>query len=220
MQESFRSLLDEALIVAIANDHNLQQTSEYEAANAILTGLAQEVTFEEATGFNPSGIPVSPEDVGALNDQLSTTTTTISQHASQSCVTDSSGTDLSSSAADATSSTIPRLTSFNNDTEESKVDQLKTMFAELKEYDIKYSLKKANGDFQVALDDLLNVQYLKSTGQEKKGVEGFFQPETVVTKKGRKKGKRPMTPETESLSGLVDSPGPSKTIQRNPCPQS
>lgn len=49
------------------------------------------------------------------------------------------------------------------------------MFADLKEIDVTTAIKKANGDFQAALDDLLHVQFLESTGQRQRGVDGFFQ---------------------------------------------
>ncbi|EEU40521.1 uncharacterized protein NECHADRAFT_32522 [Fusarium vanettenii 77-13-4] len=209
--ESFRSLLDEALVVAIASDHDLKQQGQYEAAKAILDGLAQDVTAEEATGFNPSGISSVNEDP---NEETSTTETG-SQQASRARDTDTSVSDVTSSTA-STAYSIPRLTSFNDDSEESKVLLLQGMFSELKEFDIKHSLKKANGDFQTALDDLLNIQYLKSTGQEQKGVDGFFQPETNVGKKrkNRKKGKKPSVDDTPSSSSGTSTPGDLKEMKR------
>ncbi|UNI18111.1 hypothetical protein JDV02_004401 [Purpureocillium takamizusanense] len=70
------------------------------------------------------------------------------------------------------------------------------MFADLKPYDVEYSLKKANGDVQTALDDLLNIQYLTSTGQQMKGIDGFFTPEDATASKGKrkKKGKKAPNP--------------------------
>ncbi|KAL2692273.1 hypothetical protein Neosp_002679 [[Neocosmospora] mangrovei] len=209
--ESFRSLLDEALVVAIASDHDLKQQGQYEAAKAILDGLAQDVTAEEATGFNPSGISGVTEDP---NEETSTTETG-SQQASRARDTDTSVSDVTSSTA-STAYSIPRLTSFNDDSEESKVLLLQGMFSELKQFDIKHSLKKANGDFQTTLDDLLNIQYLKSTGQEQKGVDGFFQPETNVGKKrkNRKKGKKPSVDDTPSSSSGTSTPGDLKEMKR------
>ncbi|KAJ4315742.1 hypothetical protein N0V84_008215 [Fusarium piperis] len=209
--ESFRSLLDEALVVAIASDHDLKQQPQYEAAKAILDDLAQHVTTEEATGFNPSGISGVAEDP---NEETSTAETG-SQQASRARDTDTSVSDIASSTA-STAYSVPRLTSFNDDSEESKVLLLKGMFFELKEFDIKHSLKKANGDFQTALDDLLNIQYLKSTGQEQKGVDGFFQPETSVGKKrkNKKKGKKPSVDDTPSSSSGTSTPGDLKEMKR------
>ncbi|KAK7414622.1 hypothetical protein QQX98_006559 [Neonectria punicea] len=190
--ESFRTLLDEALIVAIASDHDLNQQSEYDAAQIILKGLAQDVTTEEATGFNLSGIA---ETVEETTDGLSTTETSNSHEAmSRTRDTDTSSSDMASSTS-GTPYSVPKLTTFNNDSEKSNILQLQSLFTRLKEDDIKYSLTKAGGDFQAALDDLLNVQYLKSTGQEQKGIDGFFQPDEDVgakKKKKNKKGKKPL----------------------------
>ncbi|KAH7151720.1 hypothetical protein B0J13DRAFT_247167 [Dactylonectria estremocensis] len=172
----FRTLLDEALIVAIASDHDLKQRSGYKAAQSTLENIARDVTVEEATGFNSSGFSASPagSEGGGSN-----TETTISLHGCRIRDTDTSSSDLASTTGSAYS--IPRLTTFNNDSEESKILQLQGMFNELTEHDIKSSLEKAGGDFQGALDDLLDIQYLKSTGQYEDAVE--------VDKK-RRKGKK------------------------------
>jgi hypothetical protein len=64
------------------------------------------------------------------------------------------------------------------------------MFTALKEFDIKTALRKANGDFQTALDDLLNIQYLESAGERRRGVDGFFTPEEDEAPGTAGKGKR------------------------------
>lgn len=84
---------------------------------------------------------------------------------------------------------MPQLTSFNNETEQGKLNQLSSMFASLKVYDIQYALKKNHGDFQDALDDLLNLQYLQATGQQVKGIDGFFHEDQDTSKKSKKKKK-------------------------------
>lgn len=177
------------MIVAIANDHDLQTSSEYEAAHIILRGLARDVTTEEASGFNPSGLSEAFEeaDDGAKND-ISTTETSNGHRASQTGDTDASSTGMTSATSDS-AYLMPSLTSFDNESEESKILQLQGMFSELKEYDIKHCLKKASGDFQIALDELLNIQYLRSTGQQMKGVDGFFQPEDEPGAKRKHKKK-------------------------------
>ncbi|KAF5010883.1 hypothetical protein FDECE_2977 [Fusarium decemcellulare] len=209
--DSFRSLLDEALVVAIASDHDVKDRAQYEAAQAILQGLAQDVTSEEATGFNPSGISGAPDDT---NDGLSTTETG-SQQASRARDTDTSASDLTSSTG-GTAYSIPRLTSFDDDSEGNKVLLLQSMFEELKDFDIRHALKKANGDFQTSLDDLLNIQYLKSTGQEQKGVDGFFQPDSDVgkKKKSKKKGKKSPANDASTSSSGTSSPDNLKDMKR------
>ncbi|OAQ82348.1 smr domain-containing protein [Purpureocillium lilacinum] len=197
MDDAFHSLLDEALIVAIASDYNLADPNAYDAAKATLEDIAQSVPSEEATGFNPSGIPIVPEgDSDGLKDEP-TTTASVSQPASQTNATDPSS--VGSAAADC-SAAIPRLTSFDNDSQETKVLLLQSMFADLKPYDVEYALKKANGDVQTALDYLLNIQYLASTGQQMKGIDGFFTPEeTAASSKGKRKrqGKKALSPSSD-----------------------
>ncbi|KAK5987741.1 Smr domain-containing protein [Cladobotryum mycophilum] len=187
--ESFHLFLDESLIVAIANDHNIEKASEYEAAYSILQGLAQSVPSEEATGFNPSGIYECTEEkeVGIKEDAPASASTR-SEHVSQANKTDTSSTSQTSS--NESGNKAPRLDMFSSSSEESKFHQLQGLFPKLKEYDIRYSLRKAKGDFQTALDDLLNVQYLQSTGQQAKGIDAFFHTEEQPTEtKTRKRGK-------------------------------
>ncbi|KAI5459255.1 hypothetical protein BGZ63DRAFT_361694 [Mariannaea sp. PMI_226] len=191
--DSFRTLLDEALVVAIVSDYDLKQASEYKAAQDILEGLAKDVAFEEATGFNSSGIA---EGLDGITDGLSTTETSNSHQRSRANDTDTTSSDLTSPTTENTFC-VPKLTTFNSESEEDRALLLQSMFTDLKEYDIRHALKKANGDFQVALDDLLNIQYLKSTDQQPKGIDGFFQPEEDVEeigKRGRKKGKKGKKP--------------------------
>ncbi|KHN99032.1 Smr domain protein [Metarhizium album ARSEF 1941] len=206
--DSFRTLLDEALIVAIASDYNLKNPSAYKQAQRTLQDLAQGVLSEEASGFNPSGIPQVPEgEPQATYDELTvTSTTSASRQASQARITDNSSTDNSSCVSDLPTSK-PRLTTFNEDSEENKLLLLQSMFADLKEFDVQYALKQANGDFQTALDDLLNVQYLQSTGQQMKGVDGFFEPESSRCKgKKKREGKRKVPSDGDQSSDGASFP--------------
>lgn len=174
--------------MAIANDHDLTQPEEYQLAHSTLQSLSQDVVLEESTGFNPSGIlPDARHYINAGHDDRSASVSSASQHSSEGPKASSSGTDASSAAADG-ADFIPRLTSFNNDSYETKILNLQSMFSELKEYDIKHALKQAHGDFQNALEILLQVQYLQSIGQRKKGIDGFFDDgmESSHKRKGKK----------------------------------
>ena len=175
------------------------------------------MAIDEATGFNPSGLSdPRDEDPGrepAANDAASQSNTSISQPPSLAQITDSSSTDISSEGV----YSVPKLTSFNAESEETKVLYLRGMFAELKEFDITYALKKAEGDFQGALDHLLNVQYLESTGQQAKGIEAFFndagetQPQKS-SKKSRRKSKQKSKGNDLDFESL--SKNPEKEIKR------
>ncbi|ODA80793.1 hypothetical protein RJ55_03753 [Drechmeria coniospora] len=202
---SFHTLLDEALIVAIASDYNLEDSSTYDAAHLTLQGLAQTVRSDEATGFNPSGIPVlvDGEVDKIIYEPASTSSSCLT---SLSHCTDPSSTDTSS--APESSAGLPRVTTFDDDSDESKVLLLQSMFSDLKPYTITYSVRKANGNFQAALDDLLNVQYLRSTGQELKGVDGFFTPDDSAPSrtKRRKRAKKRLTPSSDLSRDCSPSP--------------
>ncbi|KAI9151939.1 Smr domain-containing protein [Paramyrothecium foliicola] len=198
--DAFKPSLDEALILVIASDYdNLEDPSAYDAAYSSLQSLAQNALAEEATGFNPSGTSGSHDGPGPAGgdevDDSSADTKSISQQASQTQQTESSNTDSSHHSADS-AYVIPRLTSFSDDSKESKIGQLQSLFPHFKEFVIRHALDKANDDFQAALDNLLYRQELESTGQLAKGVDGFFQPDesSATRKKGKKKGRGKLTP--------------------------
>lgn len=212
-------------MVAIASDYDLSTPSGYKAAEKTLHGISKDVALEEATGFNPTGTSGIDDVHHADDDEAarSTSATSASHQASHAHPTDTSSTDHSSLPADSSESSMPSLTSFNNDSEENKFLQLRSMFSDLKDFDITHSLKKANGDFQTALDDLLHIQYLMSTGQHKRGIDGFFQtdetPKTASVKKGRKgKGKTPAqsaaTFDLDSTSKEVLEKNQAKALKR------
>ncbi|GAB0136099.1 hypothetical protein EsDP_00004416 [Epichloe bromicola] len=219
--DSFHTLLDKALIVAIAGDFNLHDPSAYKEARSTLEGLAQSVPSEEASGFNPSGILQAAEEADHRSpppELAGTSTTSTSHSTSQAYATNKSSTDTSSCVPDFPGR-VPRLTYFNKDSQEDKVLVLQNMFAELKPYDIEYALKKADGDFQVALDDLLNIQYLQSTGQQMKGVDGFFVADSATKsnkrkKKKKKKGKRIISSDLDISSDGISSP-PRISLEEN-----
>ncbi|CAG9936680.1 unnamed protein product [Clonostachys rosea f. rosea IK726] len=190
--DSFRSLLDEPLIVAIATDHDLTTPEGYQTAKEILSGLSQSAVFEEATGFNATGVSNIPQNASFDPDDdesTSATVTSTSNRVPKSLGSASEGTEISSSSAEP-SSAMPSLTKFSNDSDETKFSNLRGMFTELKEIDIKSAMKKANGDLQVALDILLNIQFLEATGQREKGIDGFFQPDDVDTTTNTKSKKK------------------------------
>lgn len=70
--------------------------------------------------------------------------------------------------------------------EDGKIAELKVMFPLLKEMDIKFSLRKAEGDFTKACEELLSTQFLEENGLRPKGIDGAFRGDDRV---GHKKGK-------------------------------
>ncbi|TEA18936.1 Smr domain-containing protein [Colletotrichum sidae] len=181
-------LLDPTVVIAIASEVDLHDAAQLVNVRAMLHSLAQDVLAEEASGFNASGVPdaVSTNDTGT-ETRDSSTNVSEGLHLKDS---DSTGTGLTSpSALEDSEYDVPRIKTFDGDSEEEKLLQLQEMFSDLKPHDVSFALKKARGDFQMALETLLNVQFLESIGERPKGVDGFFEPERPISKPGKKKNK-------------------------------
>lgn len=202
-QDAFRSLLDPALIAAIASDHDLKTSDGYETAESICHQIAQDVVPEEATGFNPSGIPMLSDESGETTNEQQSSSTSLSQVASPGRHVATSSTSDSYAAVDLPAPETD-FSALNQESEDSKLALLYSMFADLKEHRVNLALRKANGDFQIALDDLLNIQYLQSTGQQVKGIDGFFRVDDTPQRRG-KKSRRPHVPRLETDVGSSDS---------------
>ncbi|EGX95698.1 Smr domain protein [Cordyceps militaris CM01] len=201
--ESFRSLLDESLVTAVANDYELYTKSGFSAATEVLQSLSQDVPAEEDSGFNPSGVSGCPDgdSQGTRDTRTVTSATSTSQMVSGNQDTSSISSGSTPDLSDITW-VEPRVTSFNNDSVEDKILQLQAMFPKLKQFDVQYALKKCNNDFQAALEHLLNLQYLEETGQQTKGVDGFVQLEKPKKYKGKAKGRKRREPSPDTRSSV------------------
>lgn len=154
---------------------------------------------EEATGFNPSGFSgddlagisslnegasgAQPPVEGDLKSNDGFTTTTDSSH-TQSLMSGSSKTSTQDSPGPIHVDILDHLG------DEEKVRQLSAMFVSLKEINIKLVLQKAKGDANLAMDELLNQQWLESTGQRPKGVDGFYVSDEEILRKKKQSRKR------------------------------
>ena len=181
--------------------------TEYEATKTILEQLAQDVVLEEASGFNPSGLGAQdePPNHASLTDPSTALSASAEQSESKSQLTDTSSADLGSSS---NVYRLPSLTSFDNESSDDKIKVLLNIFPDMRLYDVEFALKKAKGDFQTALDDLLQIQDLKAAGQELRGIDGFFKEgEDSKPRKGKKKKGKGMatTPPAATHSASPDA---------------
>lgn len=182
--DEFRSALDESLIIAIVGDYDL--TVQFEEARAILQGLSQDAEAEEASRFNVGGVDGDVDGLSGL-EGLANTNSSHSVSGSKPCTDISSRTDLSDTLSDQFESL-----DLLNDVdvlaldEDGKIAELKVMFPLLKDMDIKFSLRKADGDFTKACEELLSTQFLEENGLRPKGIDGAFRDDDHV---GHKKGR-------------------------------
>lgn len=182
--DEFRSALDESLIIAIVGDYDL--TTQFEEARAILQGLSQDAEAEEASRFNVGGVDGDVDGLSGLEGPANTNSSH-SASGSKPCTDISSRTDLSDTLSDQFESLY-----LLNDVdvlaldEDGKIAELKVMFPLLKDMDIKFSLRKADGDFTKACEELLSTQFLEENGLRPKGIDGAFRDDDHV---GHKKGR-------------------------------
>ncbi|KAH0491500.1 hypothetical protein TgHK011_002929 [Trichoderma gracile] len=163
--DSFRSSLDDSLVVAIAGDYDLATETGYEGARSTLNSLAQHAAIEEASSLDPEGVIRYTENGDPSLTHDTTPTSGCSQDIDEA---EDVRSDHGGMAA--------RVLLNNNGTAggevttdellESDVVQLQALFPEIKSLDIRQALVDANGVVAVALDTLLSIQYLQATRQQ------------------------------------------------------
>ncbi|TFA97638.1 hypothetical protein CCMA1212_010596, partial [Trichoderma ghanense] len=163
--DSFRSSLDDSLVVAIAGDYDLSTETGYEGARSTLDSLAQHAAIEEASSLNPEGV-FRYTDLGdqSLIDGTAPTSgfsQVINEIQDVRSNHDGTATQLPCDDKSTVDGELPIAESIESD-----VVQLQALFPEIKSLDIRHALVDANGVVAVALDTLLSVQYLQSTRQQ------------------------------------------------------
>ncbi|KAK4238003.1 hypothetical protein C8A03DRAFT_34010 [Achaetomium macrosporum] len=187
--EEFGSVLDESLIVLIANEREL--VKDYSEIRHILGQLAESAREEAATGFDPSGL-------GSLADleelRLDEATSSGNGGADSSAGYATTISELSDQPEN------QRLTEQLNLSDEQKVQELMLVFQDRwKDHTVRYILKQCNGNLEAAFDELLSRQYLEESGELPKGIDGFSIPDedrqpskgnTGRARKGKRKNKK------------------------------
>lgn len=215
--EELRSLLDEVTILSISSDYDLTNPQEFIAAREVLLAISKDVVAEEATGFNPSGLGVDDVvDINAANSGIDVETTNVAEsdvksNSGLTTTTESSQSLSLGSTASSKTSTLEtpilfHVSVFDGLSGDEKENQLSQMFKSLKPIDIKLTLKRLKGDASLAIDELLNLQWLEETGQRLKGIDGFYVPDGGTASSKKKKGKKKKRPATEPSSPGPNSP--------------
>ncbi|KXX74069.1 Ubiquitin-binding protein CUE2 [Madurella mycetomatis] len=168
--EEFGSVLDESLIILIANERDL--VSEFAEIRNILSQLAETARAEAATGFDPSGLGCRAEPEGLPLDGTTTSGNGVSG--------DSLGEYATTVSDFSDQSDNSRLTSQTDMSDAQKVQELKLIFQErFKDHTIRFILKRSDGNLERVFDELLNRQYLEDSGSLPKGIDGFLGEDEV-----------------------------------------
>ncbi|KAK8085021.1 hypothetical protein PG997_006292 [Apiospora hydei] len=172
-----------------SSDFHLNDPEQFQLARDILLSISRDVEAEEATGFNPSGIGADEiVDINKLNldDADETAAAVVGSDVKSSdgltTTTESSQAHSLFSASSSKASTLDasetfRVGVFDGLKDAEKEEQLLSMFTSLKPVDVRLALKKNKGDASLAIDHLLNIEWLEQTGQRIKGVDGFYTPD-------------------------------------------
>lgn len=213
--------LDSALLSAIVSDFDLTSDSGVASAREILGQLKESALIEEAAGFDPSGTGGYEHRQESPVDQFGSGTET---GASQSRETDAtsvsnglSSLDLEDKDGLAKQIDLPVGKPEDLDAldEDVKIMLLQEMFGQhTSRYSIQHTLRKCNGKWNTAMEELLNHVYFgeaedsEDGGKLKaKGVEGFS--EDNIIRRGRKtkvKGQKLRAMEERRAASLPTSP--------------
>ncbi|RYP92877.1 hypothetical protein DL770_001048 [Monosporascus sp. CRB-9-2] len=212
------SLLDEVTILSITGDYDLTNPQEFAAAREVLLTISKDVEAEEATGFTPSGLGANDVvDINASNSGVGSDPTAnviesdIKSNSGFTTTTESSQPlSLASGTSSKTSTqetpALLHINFFDGLSAEEKEGQLCQMFKSLKPVDVKLALKKFKGDADLAIDELLNLQWLEETGQRVKGVDAFYVSDEEAPGKKKKAKKKKKVPKERSCREPL-SPG-------------
>lgn len=217
--------VEDATFLAIVSDYDLSTDSGLAGACQTLDSISGSAEVEESTGFDPSGSSGAVatgneegQDEGASSSERRSpsetdyTSLTQSVHALSLNGLDDETATQSTDSLEREAQTDEHIARLQPLDPEAKEQILEEAFPGLKEYDIKWTLKKYNGDIELAMDDLLNQTFLEETGGRRRGVEGFSEgggTSTSQSKKRKKNKKNRFQAAGESNSGQSSPPIPS-----------
>ncbi|KAM0244416.1 hypothetical protein ACHAQJ_010762 [Trichoderma viride] len=169
--DSFNSLLDESLVIAIASDYDLSSAAGYSNACAVLRSLAQNANTEESSGFDPSGAYRFPEDEDRRVIDIKRPFATPSHNSDAIKDQESKNEENGAALAPLLGGEFPKPGMLETD-----ILQLQNLFPDLQSWDIRHALLEANGVVATALDTLLSVQYFQSDTRQVNSPDALLIP--------------------------------------------
>lgn len=202
--------IDSALIRAIVSDY--ESNTNPEEIILQLERISIDAVADDDGSFDPSGTQgqqrskQSRSSAQSPIDSSQSGSSETGTGTASDLLTLATALSINDGRPDSGVSDIGSLRYFDELTEAQKITKLGEMFPRMKQYDYEHALKKAKGSFVVAVDSLLTHFLLlneeKSESDDHvplKGVDGFGEEFTTVTKK-RRRGRKNKAPKD------VDSP--------------
>ncbi|TVY47338.1 Smr domain-containing protein [Lachnellula occidentalis] len=228
--EEYSKAIDSSTVLAILSDFDLNDLDQLNAAKETLEIVKATVPDDEASGFDASAASGPQILIGGLGEAGENE----SQSGSgQSAPGWTSQTDDSSLGHEMTSLDLESLefttdgvstpTDESTDTpyasqlddldEERKEIALMGIFPTLNTYDVKWTLKKYNGNASLAIDELMNESFLEENGLRHKGIDAFSESDTPSRprkNKARNKKRKGRMTEDDANTSVPDLPVQSK----------
>ena len=212
--------LDPALVSAILSDYDLANADNLASAKRTLDELKEDAILNEAADFDPSGTGAVKEDIDENH-----TESHIDTSGSHSRETDSTSLtngvsllDLEDDYAefDVENYSQDQVQDFEELDEAAKVKRLQGIFKTISRYSIQHTLRKYNGKWDAAVDDLLSQAAFVDVGDGgdegivvAKGIDGFTDDRLLHRgRRGKAKNKRPknlVERRSSSLPGLSEA---------------
>jgi hypothetical protein len=228
--------LDSALLSAIVSDYDLASEDGLSAARATLDMLKESALVEEAAEFDPSGTGgyAQPEAALPSDEQDGAHTENGASQSRGSPGTDA--TSLSNGLSSLDLEEREKIASQIGERDLGKMEDLDALDEEVKvmllrelfgdhasKYSIQHTLRKCNGKWNAAMEELLNHVYFGEAEDSEdggklrtKGVEGFS--EDKIVKRGRKtkaKGQKLRALEERRAASLPTSPEDGQSAAAN-----
>lgn len=219
--------LDPALLSAILSDYDLGDDTSLRNAQATLDELKESALLEEAAGFDPSGTGATEN--GGQGKAESCPDTSASQ-SRETDLTSLSNDTLGLNLEDDTEGYSSKLENLDHAEhlegldDATKIQLLQDLFGEhVSQYTIKHTLKKCDGKWNTAMEELLSHVYFGKVEDDgfgfttgAKSIDAFA--EEGIVRRGRKKkskAKRVKTIGERRSSSLPELPNGSTASQTN-----
>ena len=211
--------LDPALLSAILSDYELGDQNGLAIARETLDELKESALLEEQADFDPSGTGARKEELGPPRQSESSpdTSATLSHETDATSVSNGlASLDLENGNRSDEEPTVNvhesgELENLDNDT---KIQLLQDVFGEhISRFSIEFTLKKCNGRWHSAMEELLNQVYFSEASADgrdnivrSKGIDGFS--DEALPRRGRRskaKKKRLRNGESKQTESLPTS---------------
>jgi hypothetical protein len=220
--------LDPALLSAILSDYDLEKADQVREARGALDQLKESAELEENAGFDASGTGGRENDARHSHRPESCpeeTNTTVSRETDLTSLSaDWQSLDLDGRLGEPLSGNSDIAGEVENLGEDTKIQLLEQIIGEqLSRYTVQHTLRKCEGNWHKAVDELLSQVYLHeaetSDGEGRLAVKGIdaFSEEHIRQRGRKKKGKKKATQsiDTRRASSLPTTPADSGPTAAN-----